>query len=196
MKLSRGTLTVLSILLTLIVIYLFRNRSRLLPPGSLTTSTQLELPTPGPTTPITGRPRVEISTSKGNFTVELRPDLAPKTVTNFLSKWNSGYCDNLTFHRVEDWVVQGCDPSGDGTGGQTTLPSEFSPEPFTAGSLGVARKSTPRELSNDSQFFIVKTDSLFLNSEYTYFGKVLSGMDVVNKLSPGDKIVSSSILSK
>src|SRR4030065_1489022 len=107
MKLSRGTLTVLSILLTLIVIYLFRNRSRLLPPGSLTTSTQLELATPGPTTPITGRPRVEISTSKGNFTVELRPDLAPKTVTNFLSKWNSGYCDNLTVLRVVDCGVQG-----------------------------------------------------------------------------------------
>jgi len=134
MKLSRGTLTVLFILLALIVIYLVRNRSRLLPPGSLTTSTQLELPTPGPTTPITGRPRVEISTSKGNFTVELRPDLAPKTVTNFLSKWNSGYCDNLTFHRVEDWVVQGCDPAGDGTGGSTTLPTETSAENFAAGS--------------------------------------------------------------
>src|SRR3972149_4425236 len=151
----------------------------------------------GPPPPaISGRPQVEIETSKGKLVLELRPDLAPKTVINFLSKWNSGYCDGKTFHRVEDWVVQGCDPSGDGTGGQTTLPSEFSPEPFTAGSLGVARKSTPRELSNDSQFFIVKTDSLFLNSEYTYFGKVLSGMDVVNKLSPGDKIVSSSILSK
>ncbi|KKU56071.1 MAG: Peptidyl-prolyl cis-trans isomerase cyclophilin type [Candidatus Amesbacteria bacterium GW2011_GWA2_47_11] len=196
MKLSRGTLTVLSILLTLIVIYLFRNRSRLLPPGSLTTSTQLELPTPGPTTPITGRPRVEISTSKGNFTVELRPDLAPKTVTNFLSKWNSGYCDNLTFHRVEDWVVQGCDPAGDGTGGSTTLPTETSAENFAAGSLGVARKTVPADLSNDSQFFIVKKDSSFLNGQYTYFGRVISGMDIINRLTAGDKIIAAAFLGK
>src|SRR3989339_1339472 len=90
--------------------------------------------------PLKTKPQILISTSKGNFTVELRPDVAPKTVTNFLSKWNSGFCDNLTFHRVEDWVIQGCDPAGDGTGGSTTLPTETSAENFAAGSLGVARK--------------------------------------------------------
>jgi len=146
--------------------------------------------------PIVGRPQVKISTSKGDITLELRPDVAPKTVANYLGKWSRGECDNRTWHRVEDWVVQGCDPNGDGTGGNSTLPTETSSESFTAGAVGVARKTTPKEVSNDSQFFIVKKDSVFLNGEYTLFGRVISGMDVVNKLAIGDKIISTLILSK
>ena len=64
------------------------------------------------------------------------------------------------------------------------------------GSVGVARKDFPKEVSNDSQFFIVKKDSQFLNGEYTYFGRVVSGMDTVNKLSVGNRILSTTILSK
>lgn len=146
--------------------------------------------------PLNTRPQVQISTPKGDFVIELRPDVAPKTVTNFLAKFSSGYCDNLTWHRVEDWVIQGCDPSGDGTGGLSNLPTETSSESFTLGAVGVARKAFPKEVSNDSQFFIVKKDSQFLNGEYTYFGKVLSGMDIVNRLSIGDQILSTTILSK
>ena len=146
--------------------------------------------------PITGKPQVEINTSKGKFVLELRPDLAPKTVANYLGKWSRGECNSLSFHRVEDWVVQGCDPKGDGTGGTDSLPTETSPQPFTAGSLGVARKPFPKEVSNDSQFFIVKKDSLFLNGDYTYFGQVLSGMEVIQNLSQGDKIITTTILSK
>src|SRR3989344_4276583 len=146
--------------------------------------------------PLKDRPQVEISTPKGVFVIELRPDLAPKTITNFLSKWVNGYCDGKTFHRIEDWVVQGCDPKGDGTGGADSLPTETSDTSFTAGSLGVARKPYPKTVSNDSQFFITKKDSLFLNGDYTYFGRVLSGMDVIEKLSAGDKIFSTTILSK
>lgn len=168
----------------------------LLPTGLITQSNPLNSELIVTPEPITGRPRVEITTSKGSFTIELRPDIAPKTVVNFLTKWNNCYCDNKTFHRVEDWVVQGCDPKGDGTGGATTLPTETSSEPFVAGSVGVARKSTPQDLSNDSQFFIVKKDSGFLNNEYTYFGKVTSGMDVIDRLVVGDKILTSAILSK
>lgn len=171
-------------------------KSTILPTGLITQSTPIsssQIVTPQP---ISGQPQVQITTSKGIIILELRPDLAPKTVVNFLSKWNSGYCDNKTFHRVEDWVVQGCDPAGDGTGGNTTLPTETSSAEFTAGSLGVARKTTPTDLSNDSQFFIVKKDSPFLNGQYTYFGKVITGIDVVNRLVVGDKILSSAILSK
>lgn len=146
--------------------------------------------------PLKTKPQVLISTSKGDFTIELRPDVAPKTVANFLAKFSSGYCDNLTWHRVEDWVVQGCDPAGTGTGGLSNLPTETSSESFVTGSVGVARKSFPKEVSNDSQFFIVKKDSQFLNAEYTYFGKVISGMTIVNSLSVGDKIISTTILSK
>ena len=142
------------------------------------------------------RPQVSVSTSKGDFIIELRPDIAPKTVANFLSKFSQGYCNNLTWHRVEDWVVQGCDPAGNGTGGLSNLPTETSGEPFVAGSVGVARQAFPKEISNDSQFFIVKTDSTFLNGEYTYFGKVIAGLDTVNKLAIGDKIISTLILSK
>ena len=142
------------------------------------------------------RPQVKINTSKGEIVLELRPDLAPKTVANFLAKFNSGFCNNLTWHRVEDWVVQGCDPLGNGTGGKTDLPTETSAEPFVVGSVGVARKSFPKEFSNDSQFFITKKDSLFLNNEYTYFGKVITGMDVVNKLAIGDLFLDTTTLTK
>jgi len=146
--------------------------------------------------PISGRPQVQISTSKGDFVFELRPDLAPNTVAHFLGLFAQGKCNNLTFHRVEDWVVQGCDPKGDGTGGELSLPTETSAESFTVGSIGVARKTTPKNFSNNYQFFIVKTDSPFLDNEYTYFGKVVSGMDVVKRLIIGDKILSSDVLTK
>lgn len=177
---------------------LYKSRSK----NNLQTGTMTQNPTPTSSltdisqTPISGRPRATIHTAKGDIVIEMRPDLAPKTVANFLQKFNSGYCDNLTFHRVEDWVIQGCDPAGNGTGGNTTLPTETSDAPFTAGAVGVARKATPKELSNDSQFFITKTDSTFLNNEYTYFGQVVSGMDVVNNIAIGDKITSVTVLSK
>jgi peptidyl-prolyl cis-trans isomerase B (cyclophilin B) len=168
-----------------------------LPSGGLTQGNSVILPTDAVTpAAISGRPLVEIATSKGKITLELRPDLAPKTVTNFLSKWANDYCTGKTFHRVEDWVVQGCDPKGDGTGGSDTLATEVSDSSFTAGAVGVARKPYPREISNDSQFFIVKKDSTFLNGDYTYFGRVIAGQDVVNSLSIGDKIISTTLLGK
>ena len=142
------------------------------------------------------RPQVEISTSKGILLVELRPDLSPKSVGYFLSQWNSGICDKLSFHRVEDWVVQGCDPNGNGTGGLNNLPTEVSSASFTAGSVGVARTPLSKDLSNNSQFFILKKDATSLNREYTYLGKVLTGMDIVNQLQSGDQILSISLLSK
>ncbi len=171
-------------------------KNKTLPTGTMSQPTPSLYPTTVPQTPLTGRPQVTITTSKGDIVIEMRPDLAPKTVANFLDKFTHGYCNNLTWHRVEDWVVQGCDPKGDGTGGNTTLLTETSSQPFTIGAVGVARKASPKEVSNDSQFFVVKKDSTFLNGEYTYFGQVVSGMDVVNKLEIGDRIISSTIMSK
>lgn len=133
-----------------------------------------------------------IKTSKGNITVILFGDIAPKTVKNFLNKAKSGFYRNLTFHRVEDWVVQGGDPQGDGTGGGLQL-SELSQQPFIRGSLGVARGGDIR-VSNDSQFFITKSDASHLNQAYTNFGYVTEGMDVADKLQKGDKILSITIL--
>lgn len=181
-----------------IPLYLNRDklRSRMLQVGNLSQNSATTPTAAISPQPITGRPQVTLTTSKGAFTIELRPDLAPKTVANYLAKWNSGFCNGLTFHRVEDWVVQGCDPKGDGTGGNDTLPTETSTESFTLGSVGVARKQFPKEVSNDSQFFIVKKDSAFLNGEYTYFGKVIAGMHVVAKLAAGDKIGETIVLAK
>jgi cyclophilin family peptidyl-prolyl cis-trans isomerase len=195
---SRRKVFVIAILAILAILVISKKslRDHLLPTGLMTNqSIPLDNTVISPA-PIPGHPRVEIQTSKGSFTVELRPDLAPKTVANFLAKWNSGYCTDKTFHRVEDWVVQGCDPKGDGTGGNTNLPTETSSASFTTGSLGVARRTTPKEVSNDSQFFIVKKDSQFLDGDYTYFGQVVSGMDVVQNLSVGDKITQTNVLSK
>lgn len=127
-----------------------------------------------------------IKTAKGNIEVGLYTEKAPKTIDNFLSKAKSGFYSSLTFHRVEDWVIQGGDPKGDGTGGgdQTT---ELSDAPFKAGSLGAARAGDIK-VSNDSQFFICTTDCSWLTGQYTNFGEVISGMDVVKKIQIGDKI--------
>lgn len=128
-----------------------------------------------------------ISTSKGDITVELFATEAAKTVDNFAQKAKSGFYKGLTFHRVEDWVVQGGDPRGDGTGGGQML-TELNNEPFVVGSLGVARGNNIN-ISNDAQFFITKQDASWLDGQYTNFGKVISGMSVVNKLQIGDKIL-------
>jgi cyclophilin family peptidyl-prolyl cis-trans isomerase len=129
---------------------------------------------------------VTLKTSKGDIKMELYTDKAPKTVENFLSKANSGFYNNLTFHRVEDWVVQGGDPSGNGTGGGK-MPTELNDAPFVTGSLGVARGGDIN-VSNDAQFFICTQDCNWLDRQYTNFGKVTQGMDVVKKIAIGDKI--------
>jgi cyclophilin family peptidyl-prolyl cis-trans isomerase len=197
MKLTPSRL--LGIFFIIIAIYFFSNslHNRNLPSGKITQTESIPLDTPEASSNIiTGRPQVEFTTSKGKFTIELRPDLAENSVINFIKKWAFGYCNSLTFHRVEDWVVQGCDPKGNGTGGEDILPTETSGENFVIGSVGVARKPYPRDISNDSQFFIVKQPSSFLDNEYTYLGQVTSGMDVVNSISVGDTILSTEILTK
>lgn len=199
MKLDQKTLLIGLLILLAGIIYFSRSNRNIVSTGKLEESNPVDISKLNTTVtpePVTGKPQVEITTSRGKFVLELRPDLAQKTVVNYLAKFSSGYCVNKTFHRVEDWVIQGCDPAGDGTGGLSNLPTETSTENFAVGSVGVARKAFPKELSNDSQFFIVKKDSGFLNGEYTYFGKVISGMEVVNAISIGDKILTTTILSK
>lgn len=128
-----------------------------------------------------------IVTDKGTITIELFPDVAPNTVKNFLNKAKSGFYNNLKFHRVEDWVVQGGDPLGNGTGGGS-IPVEFNNKPYGIGAVGVASRGDGKT-QNDAQFFITKKDSQFLNGQYTNFGQVTSGMDAANKLEIGDKIL-------
>ncbi len=132
-----------------------------------------------------------IKTSKGSIKLTLFGKDAPNTVKNFLNKAQSGFYNNLTFHRVEDWVIQGGDPKGNGTGGGL-MQTEMNQLPFVEGSLGVARGSDIR-ISNDSQFFITKNEASHLNGQYTNFGQVTEGMSVVNNIRIGDKIFSITI---
>lgn len=135
---------------------------------------------------------VQLNTSKGQITLALNPNNAPNTVENFVSKAGAGFYEGLTFHRVEDWVIQGGDPLGTGTGGDQQ-PTELSNEPFTAGSLGVARGGDI-QVSNDAQFFICTEDCPWLTGQYTHFGQVLEGMDVVTSIAIGDTIESIQVV--
>lgn len=132
-----------------------------------------------------------IKTERGNIAITLYPTEAPDTVSNFLQKAKSGFYNNLTFHRVEDWVIQGGDPDGNGTGGGN-MPVEFNNKPFVVGAVGIASRGDGK-VQNDAQFFIIKKDSQFLNGKYTNFGIVTKGMDVVNKIEIGDKILGINI---
>jgi peptidyl-prolyl cis-trans isomerase B (cyclophilin B) len=122
----------------------------------------------------------------GSFTIALRPDKAAKTVANFVTKAKAGFYDGKTFHRVEDWVVQGGDPDGTGRGGGK-MPSELNDLPFSKWSVGIARGGDLK-VNNDCQFFVVKSDAAWLNNQYTNFGQVTSGQDVVQGIKIGDKI--------
>lgn len=127
----------------------------------------------------------------GSFSFTLRPDKAPKTVERFAAKARSGFYDGLTFHRVEDWVVQGGDPTGTGSGG-SQVPSEYNDLPFVAGAVGIARQPDPARM-NDSQFFVVKVAARQLDKQYANFGLLTAGMDIVSAIRIGDKIKSIKI---
>lgn len=137
---------------------------------------------------------IVIDTTKGKIVAKLytEPEAGVAgTIKNFEDKAKAGYFNGLTFHRVEDWVIQGGDPDGNGTGGGD-MPSEYNMVPFGIGALGVARGQDPA-INNDSQFFITKTEAGFLDGQYTNWGQVTEGMDVVNAIAIGDKINSITV---
>jgi cyclophilin family peptidyl-prolyl cis-trans isomerase len=132
-----------------------------------------------------------VETSKGHFKIWLynHPfDGVPAVARNFVEKAAAGYFNGKTFHRVEDWVVQGGDPQGDGTGGGS-IPAEYNEKPFLRGAVGVASTGAGAAAINDSQWFVVKQDSAFLNGQYANIGAVIQGMDVVDRLEAGDKMI-------
>ena len=148
--------------------------------------------TTGGTPVVTPAPTARFATVElekgGTFTIELLPQLAPRWVANFVQKANAGFYNGLTFHRVEDWVVQGGDPTGTGAGGSSSIATEpTAARPFALGSVGVARGQDPR-VSNDAQFFVVTKPADWLNNLYTLFGQVTEGMDTVLKIQRGDKM--------
>lgn len=110
---------------------------------------------------------------------------------NIIPYWvNTNFYNNLTFHRVEDWVIQGGDPLGNGTGGPDwTIPLEVTPTlKNVRGALAMARSSDPN--SAGSQFYILKKDAPWLDGQYAVFGKITQGMDIVDKIEIGDNIIS------
>ena len=141
-----------------------------------------------------------IKTAKGDIEIVFYPKDAPKTVTNFATLAKRGYYNNLTFHRVEPgFVIQGGDPNGNGTGGTSIYGEKFEDElnPNTDSykegyKEGVVAMANAGPNTNGSQFFIMLADNP-LPHNYTIFGKVTKGMDVVKKIERGDKILSIEV---
>jgi len=140
-----------------------------------------------------------LETTQGPVTIELRPDLAPIHCARIKELARENFYDGIVFHRVIDGFMAqtGC-PQGTGTGGSgQNLSAEFNSEPHVRGTTSMARAANPD--SADSQFFICFDDATFLNGEYTVWGKVVDGMDNVDKIKRGepvmdpDKIVSMRV---
>jgi peptidylprolyl isomerase len=141
---------------------------------------------------------IVIDTTKGRIVFKLRTDLAPKHAERIKQLAREGYYNNVPFHRViEGFMAQTGDGKNfNGTGGSKypNLPAEFSNVPFKRGIVGMARSSDPN--SANSQFFIMFADGSSLNGQYTVIGKVVSGMDVVDKLKRGEPVTDPDKMVK
>lgn len=130
-----------------------------------------------------------LDTSKGEVTIKLRPDLAPNHVERIKTLVGEGFYDGVVFHRVIDgFMAQGGDPTGTGMGGSELpdLKQEFSSEPHVRGICSMARSANPD--SANSQFFICFGDAGFLDGQYTVWGEVTEGMDVVDQFARGEPV--------
>ncbi len=148
-------------------------------------------------------PSAVIATEKGNITIMLFKQYAPKTVAAFEQMVHEGFYNGLIFHRiVPGFVIQGGCPKGDGTGNyippggfqERFLPLETSPavKHNAAGVVAMARQPG-RPNSSSCQFYITLAPQPSLDNQYTVFGGVTSGMDVVNRITKGDKILSITV---
>ena len=136
-----------------------------------------------------------ITLENGNeIRIEFYPEDAPKTVENFVTLAKKGFYNGLAFHRVvPDFVVQGGDPKGNGTGGPGyTIKAEFNKQKHVRGSLAMARSQHPD--SAGSQFYITYGPTPHLDGNYTVFGKVTSGMEHVDRIKQGDRMKSVVIV--
>lgn len=136
---------------------------------------------------VTTRKIIVLETNLGNIKISLNEEAAPKTAANFEKLVSEGFYNNLTFHRVIlGFVIQGGDPAGDGTGGPGyTVPAEIGLK-HKRGSIAMARlpdQVNPERASSGSQFYIALQDLPQLDGQYTVFGQVVSGMDVVDKIA-------------
>ena len=147
-------------------------------------------------------PKVNLQTSKGAITIEVFEAGAPITAGNFLDLVGRGFYNGLSFHRYEPgFVIQGGCPRGNGTGGfidpatgrERTIQLEVSQDfkHGEAGAVAMARSQNPNSAS--SQFYITLGRAAFLDGNYAVFGRVVDGMDAVNQLRAGDKIISAEV---
>jgi len=128
-----------------------------------------------------------LTLADGDVTIKLRPDLAPNHVARIAELANEGFYDGVVFHRViPGFMAQGGDPTGTGTSGsdKPNLKQEFSKEPHVRGVCSMARTSDPN--SANSQFFIVFDDARFLDNQYTVWGEVTGGMELIDALPKGE----------
>ncbi|MAT68025.1 MAG: peptidylprolyl isomerase [Planctomycetaceae bacterium] len=136
-----------------------------------------------------------LKTNKGDIRLELYEDKTPKTVANFEKLIGEGYYDGLSFHRViEDFMIQGGCPRGDGTGGPGyTFEDEFDPE-LKHDSPGILSMANAGPNTNGSQFFITHIPCPWLDGKHSVFGKVLDdGQKVVDSIQQGDKIEKATV---
>ena len=132
----------------------------------------------------------------GELRMEFFPADAPKTVENFVTLAKKGFYDGLTFHRVvPDFVVQGGDPKGNGTGGPGyTIKAEFNKQKHLRGTVAMARSQDPD--SAGSQFYICYGPTPHLDGSYTVFGHVVSGMEHVDRIKQGDRMKTVIIVEE
>lgn len=138
----------------------------------------------------------KITTARGVIEFEFYPDEAPVTVANFIKLTKEKFYDGLTFHRVvPNFVVQGGDPNGDGTGGPGyQIKAEFNSHKHLTGTVAMARAADPN--SAGSQFYITLSPQPSLDGQYTVFGQVISGLDILPKIQQGDQIQSIELVSR
>ncbi len=138
---------------------------------------------------LTGMHTVVLKTSMGDVTVELNADKAPMTVTNFVMLSKMGYYNGLTFHRViPDFMIQGGDPDGNGTGGQSIYGESFADEQNDMQmKRGVIAMANSGPNTNGSQFFVTVADTPWLQGRHTIFGTVTNGMDIVDAIAKANR---------
>lgn len=145
-------------------------------------------------------PEIAIETDEGTMKLELFPDVAPAHVDSMLSLIKKGFYNGLTFHRIIDgFMIQGGDPKGDGTGDAGyNLPAEFSKLKHVEGTLSMARSADPNSAS--CQFFICLAPAPHLDGQYTIFGQLMEGTDVLHKIGKvpvqGDRPVKPVFIRK